>query len=245
MIECLHFYQLDPVRLIGEFYFAMILLAALGVSALSEWLARFVPPRVRVSLAMLIVVLVSAVLLIPFAQTSAHFARPGGEPRFLSQAIRDYRLDELWQVLRATPGRVWFTAFYTRLNARGTESFPTTLASLTPLFAQRQMMGGTFSHWSPIGALMWSGELYPSALRGLPEDRDDRALFGVPIEKISDQQVYDYCRRFNIITIVASINDFRTRTFLDASPYFQSYYNNGYFFCLSCEQIRERVVRGA
>ncbi|MCX7841193.1 MAG: hypothetical protein N2559_17280, partial [Anaerolineae bacterium] len=91
-------------------------------------------------------------------------------------------------------------------------------------------MGGTYSHWSPIAALMWVGDLRPPILRGRAEELDDRALFGVPIEKISDQQVYDYCRRFNITTIVASVNDFRTRTFLDASPYFQSYYNNGYFF---------------
>ncbi|MCX7841300.1 MAG: 6-pyruvoyl-tetrahydropterin synthase-related protein, partial [Anaerolineae bacterium] len=97
MIEHLYFYQLDPVRLIGEFYFAIILLAALGLSVLSEWLSRFVPPRARTPLATFIVLFVSIVLLIPFVQTSAHFPRPNGEPRFLSQAIRDYRLDELWQ----------------------------------------------------------------------------------------------------------------------------------------------------
>jgi len=229
-IERLHFYSLDPVRLIGEFYLALVLLAALGLSALSEWFARLATPRMRASLSTLITLLVSIVLLIPFAQTSAHFARADGEPRFLSQAIRDYRLDELWTTLRETPGRVWFTSFYTRLTARGTEAFPTTLATLTPLFTERQMMGGTFSHWSPIGALMWSGKLDPPVLWGLPEDQDDRALFGVPLEEISDTQVYDYCRFFNITTIVATINDFRTRAFLDASPYFESYYNNGYFF---------------
>lgn len=230
VVERLRFYQLDPVRLIGEFYFALVLLAALGVSAGSEWLARRAPPRARGVLATLIVLCASVALLLPFAQTSAHFARADGEPRFLSRARREYRFDELWQALRAAPGRVWFTSFYTRLNAHGSESLPTTLASLTPLFAQRQILGGTFSHWSPIGALMWSGELAPPVLRGLPEEQDDRALFGVPIEKISDDQVYEYCRRFNITTIVASINDFRTRTFLDASPRFESYYNNSFFF---------------
>ncbi len=229
-VERLHFYQLDPVRLIGEFYFALVLLAALGLSAASEGLARRAPLRARGVLATLIVLLTSVALLMPFAQTSAHFARADGEPRFLSQAIRDYRLAEFWATLRETSGRVWFTSFYTRLNARGNESLPTTLASLTPLFAQRQMMGGTFSHWSPIGALMWSGKIDPPALWGLPEDQDDRALFGVPIEKLNDAQVYDYCRRFNITTIVASVNDFRTRAFLDASPHFESYYNNGFFF---------------
>lgn len=230
-VERLRFYQLDSVRLIGEFYFALILLAALGLADLGEWIAqRVAPSRARASFAMLSVLLASIALLIPFAQTSAHFSQADGEPRFLRQAIADYRLDELWATLRETPGRVWFTSFYTRLNARGTESFPTTLVALTPLFANRQMMGGTFSHWSPIGAFMWTGKLDPPALWGLPEDQDDRALFGVSLEKLADAQVYDYCRRFNITTIVAGVNDFRTRTFLDASPRFESYYNNGYFF---------------
>ena len=229
-IERLHFYQLDPVRLIGEFYFALILLSALGLSDLGEWLARFVPLRVRSSFAMVITLLVSIGLLMPFAQTSAHFARADGEPRFLRQAIAEYRLDELWATLRATPGRVWFTSFYTRLNKRGIETFSTTITALAPLFTNRQIIGGTFSHWSPIGAFVWTGKIDPPVLWNLPEDQDDRALFGVPIDQVSDTQVYDYCRRFNITTIVASINDFHTRTFLDASSYFESYYNNGYFF---------------
>ena len=230
-IERLQFYQLDPVRLIGEFYFALILLSALGLSMLGESLARFVPLRVRSSFAMVITLLVSIGLLMPFVQTSAHCARADGEPRFLSQAIYEYRLDELWATLRESPGRVWFTSFYTHLNARGTESFPTTVTALTPMFSNRQIMGGTFGRWTtPISALLWSGKLNPPVLWGFPEDQDDRALFGVPIDQVSDTQLYDYCRRFNITTIVATINDFHTRTFLDASPYFESYYNNGYFF---------------
>jgi len=38
------------------------------------------------------------------------------------------------------------------------------------------------------------------------------------------------CKDLNITSIVASVNDFQTRKFLDASPYMQSYYNNGFFF---------------
>jgi hypothetical protein len=123
-----------------------------------------------------------------------------------------------------------FTSHYTRLSARGSGDFDTTIAALTPLFTQRQLMGSTYSHWSPIAALMWVGAINPPVLRGRVEEQDDRALFGVPLEKLSDAQLFEYCRRFNITTIVASINDFHTRTFLDASPHFQSYYNNGYLF---------------
>lgn len=234
LIERLRFYGLDPVRLIGEFYFPLIFLAAMGVSELGTWVSKIVEfktLKMRTLPAGAVTLLLSAFLLIRFFQTHAYYyPKENDEPRFLSQALADYRLDELWEVLRASEGRILFTSFYTHLSARGTEPFPTTLPALTPSFTQRQIMGGTFSHWSPITALMWVGQINPPVLWGRIEEQDDRALFGTPLEELSDAQLYNYCQRFNITTIVASINDFLTRTFLDASPHFQSYYNNGFFF---------------
>jgi hypothetical protein len=91
-------------------------------------------------------------------------------------------------------------------------------------------MGGTYSHWSPIAARMWTGDTNPRVLHGLSQDTDDHALFGIPLEKLTDAQLVAECQRYNITVIVASVGDFHTRVFLDASPRFQSYYNNGYFF---------------
>ncbi len=245
LIERLRVYQLDPVRLVGEFYFPLLLLAAIGASGLTDGISRLTQIalrhlRVAAPLPTLIfqrgavaatAIALIVIALIPFIQSSAQiYPRANDEPRFLNQATRDYRLNELWETLRATEGRVLFTSYKTHLTARGGEPLPTTLPSLTPLFAQRQMMGGTFSAWSPIAALMSSGTLNPPALWGLSEDQDDRALFGIPLEELSDEKLFEYCARFNITTIVASVNDFRTRTFLDASPRFQSYSNNGFFF---------------
>lgn len=245
LIERLHVYQLDPVRLVGEFYFPLLLLAAIGASQLADWISRLTQSALRHLRAALrlptlvfhrgavaaTAVALIVMSLIPFIQSSAPiYPRANGEPRFLNQATRDYRLNELWDTLRATEGRVLFTSYKTHLTARGGEPLPTTLPSLTPLFAERQMMGGTFSAWSPIAALMSSGTLNPPALWGLSEDQDDHALFGIPLEKLSDEKLFEYCARFNITTIVASVNDFRTRTFLDASLHFQSYFNNDFFF---------------
>lgn len=231
VIERWQVYQLDPVRLIGEFYFAIIILAAIGLSDLGGWIAQsFLPLHLRSPVAIGLTILASVVLALPFVQTVAYFSATNTEPCFLRQAIVDYRLDELWTTLQETPGRILYTSYFTQLNARGVESLPTTITALTPLYTNRQIMGGTFGRWSPVAALMWTGQINPPTLRGLPEEQDDRALFGVPIEKISDAQLFEYCRRFNITTIVASVNDFHTRTFLDASPRFQSYYNNDYFF---------------
>ncbi|MCI0476982.1 MAG: hypothetical protein L0Y55_12105, partial [Anaerolineales bacterium] len=233
LIEWLGCYRLNGIRLVGEYYFALIWLAAIGVSRLNAWIFA-IPFRAKIARVFLtwgITLLVSIFALIVGWQSVADFRpKENVEPRFLSQARAEYRLEELWETLRTEEGRVLFTSFYAQLNRKGDLGIPTTLPALTPLFANRQMMGGTFTHWSPIAALMWVGDTNPPVLWGRVEEIDDRALFGVPLEQLGDAQVFEYCRRFNITTIVASVNDFRTRTFLDASPRFQSYYDNGYFF---------------
>ncbi len=233
LIERLQFYRLDPVRLIGEFYLGLVLLAAIGAVQVAHWLARLANsrriPGAAAATGFLLVLWVY--LSVPFQQ-SAVALQPGRdqEPRFLSQAIKDYSLDELWETLRQAPGRVLFTSFSTRLNARGGEAFPTTLAALTPLYTKRPIIGGTYSHWSPIAALVWVGNPTPPVLEGLAEDQDDRGLFGVAWEELDHAVFAAYCRRLNVSTIVASSYDYQTRLFLDASPHLQSYFNNGYFF---------------
>ncbi len=231
LIERLNVYQLDPVRLIGEFYFALIWLAAIGVSELAAWAPWAFRIQNTPRWSAVAAILVGALFTLPFLQSTAYYhSKVNDEPRWLDQAISDYRLQEFWDVLRETPGRVMFTSFYTRLNAHSTDPLPTTLSALTPLFTQRQLIGGTFTEWSPIAALTWVGRINPPVLWGLSEEQDDRALLGAPLEKLSDEQFAALCRRLNITAIVASINDVRTRTFLDASPRLRSYYNNGFFF---------------
>ena len=226
LIEQWQFYAIDPVRLIGEYYFPLVLLAAVGVSEIGDRVFKS-----RQMLRSVATVGVGILFVIPLLQQLDYFhPKPNAEPRFLSQATRDYRLDDLWEILRATPGRVLFTSSLTNLNARGGEPFPTTLTALTPLFTNRPLMGGTYSHWSPIAALMWTGDLYPHALEGLVQDQDDRSLFGIPLETSTDEQLVTYCERFNVTAIVASVNDYQARSWLDASARFQSYANNGFFF---------------
>jgi hypothetical protein len=241
LIDQLHIYRLDPIRLIGEYYLALTWLAAIGLSEIGKfvssmgWLRR-IPAAIRTGA---FTVLVGIGFLNASWQSLAYFQpKANDEPRFLSQAIADYRLREFWDVLRATPGRVLFTSYATNLTARGTDPFPTTLAALTPLFSNRPLMGGTYSHWSPIAAEMWVGATHPPVLQGLSQEQDDRSLFGVPLEKLSDAQLIEYCNRFNITAIVASINDIQARTFLDASPRFQSYYNNGFFFVYELKDVQ-------
>lgn len=231
LINRVHFYQLDPFRLIGEVYFALILSAAVGVSQISDWLVRFRWIKRKPFATAAITSLLCILSAIPFTQASIFFhPKDNDEPRFLSQAITDYHLNDFWGTLRASTGRILFTSFYGRLVLHGTEPFPSTLPALTPLFTNRQIMGGTFTEQSPIAGFMRSGETNPPVLWGLSENQDDQALFGTPLGQLSDKKLFEFCQHFNITTLVAGATDIQTRTFLDASPLFQSYYNDGQFF---------------
>ncbi len=145
LVERLGIYQLDPVRLLGEYYLPLVWLAAIGVGEIAQRISRAawcVNARV---LSTGLITLIGGTLLTHFVLTDPFPHLPNGnDTRFLSNVTSAYRLDELWEVLRQTEGRVMFTSFYARLDEYG---YNTTLPALSPLFTKRQIMGGTFSHW--------------------------------------------------------------------------------------------------
>lgn len=233
LVNQFHVYSIDPIRLIGEYYLAWIWLAALGSAEISRQVENlpFVTKRFGGVAGWAVMACLAAALAVPFVQSASYYQpKPGGEPRFLSQAIQDYDLEEFWATLRDTPGRVLFTFYSTELHAQGNETFPTTLSALTPLFSGKAIVGGTYTAWSPIAAHLWAGSTRPPVLWGLSQDQQDQSLFGIKLGELSDEQLADYCQRLNISTIVASVDSYQTRTFLDGSPRFQSYYNNGLYF---------------
>ncbi len=246
LIDSLNIYALDPIRLIGEYYLALILLAAIGLGALTEWVtARIQTENVRRMAEVGIVGAVCVWFVLPFAQKQQYYMpQAGDEPRFLQAARDEYALDEFWNALRESPGRVWFTSSSFHLTKHEKEPLPTTLAALTPLFSDREIIGGTYSRWSPIAALLWVGDTDPEALHGLVEEADDKTLVGVPIEELDGEQIFEWARRFNATTLVAGADDFQTRTLLDASPHFQSYYNNGLFFAYRVLEYPSTWVEG-
>lgn len=247
LIDQLQIFQIDPVRLIGEYYLAIVMLAAVGLGAVAQavadWLGK--SERTRRAVAAGMVGVVCAYGAYNFYQAHQYyFPRADREPRFLQAAREDYALDEFWQVLSETQGRIWFTSFYQHLNKRETDPLATTLTALTPLYTNREIMGGTYSRWSPIAALMWVGDPDPQVLHGLVEETDDRSLFGVPIEQVTPEQVADWITRFNITTLVASADDYQTRVMLDTLPFLQSYYNNGLFFAYRVLDSESKWVEG-
>lgn len=241
LVERLNIYTFDPVRFIGEFYFALVWLAAIGAGTLAERSGAWVGTGARRAWIIAGLALgIAAAFVAPMLSDWNQFWTRTREPFFLSDAVREYKLDEFWTTLRGEPGRVLFTSFATRLRAKGGEFQPTTLAALSPQYTGREIIGGTFTHWSPIAAALWVGESHPPVLRGLVEDNDGTRLFGVEWEQMEDRKLLEWCRRLNITTIVATADDFSARTMLDASPLFQSYYNNGLYFVYRVKDNTDR-----
>lgn len=237
LIDRLQIYRFDPVRFIGEYNFSFVWLAAIGADRLLTYAEGFYEGLFhrsawasRASGAVLVLISV-----VPAALSFQEYWTSNPEPHFLSEATRSYKLNEFWDTLRGKPGRVLFTSFYTQLHALGGEPFPTTIASLTPFFSSREIIGGTFTHWSPIAADVVMGRSRPPALEGLVELQDDVRLFGMDWASMQEDTLLAWCQRLDISTVVATSDDVNARTFLDASQHFRPYYNNGLFFLYRLE----------
>ena len=155
------------MRLIGEYYLAIVMLAAVGLGAVAqavgEWLGK--SELARRAVAVGIVGVVCAYGAYGFYQAHQYyFQREDREPRFLQAARDEYALDEFWNVLGETEGRVWFTSFYQHLNERETDPLATTITALTPLYTDREIMGGTYSALVPYRRAHVGGRCEPAGL---------------------------------------------------------------------------------
>lgn len=221
LIEKLGILLLDPVRFSAEVYLMLVLLAGLGLSYLPPWLRRTRWPTGGRVAGGLVLALTLAWLTLPFLGLLQEHRTPA---RFLKQARQTYGLDDTWKALQAGTGRVLFTSSYLSLD-----DMPTALKAATPFFSERAMVGGTFSHWSPVARLLWMGRVDVDLLPGQVELSDDKSLAGRSWAEWTDAEFLELCHRLNVTTVAATWDDINARTFLDAAPHFQSFYSDQVF----------------
>jgi hypothetical protein len=233
LIDRFGFYTLDPIRFIDEVYFPVLLLAAMGVGSIIQDARCRIQDARRQAIASCIMYLASGVLILAlvasFLGGMARF-RVGSQPRFLSQANEQYRLPELWAELKREPaGRVLVTSSQVHFHDTG-EDWPSYLMTTIPVWTGRETIGGTFHHWTPVAVTYWYGAERPAVMRELTHLLDDQRLFGRSWSQMDDAGLYEMCRRLDVTAILAADDDLNARAFLDRSPRFQSYWNNGKFF---------------
>jgi hypothetical protein len=220
LVELLGFALLDPVRFSAEVYLALVILAGLGLAYLPLWLGgRW--QRKGLAAGGLVLVLALAWLAQPVLDMVGRHRDPA---HFLDHTRRTYGLDGTWDVLGQEPGRILFTSYYSRVG-----DVPTALKATTPYFTGRPILGGTFSHWSPVARALWVGSPDAELLPGQVELTDDVSLANRPWSEWTDAGFLDLCQRLNATTVVATWDDINARTFLDGASHFQAFHADDLF----------------
>jgi hypothetical protein len=138
----------------------------------------------------------------------------------LPSVTRGLRLDDLWRTLRAAPpGRVLFVRSGVPLVYGSAWYRPHThVTALTPVLAGREILGGTFTHGSPIAALVYRGDTRREPITRLAEQLDGASLFGQALETLDAATFERYAGRFHIAAVVALEDDAEHLPFLTDNP---------------------------
>ena len=135
---------------------------------------------------------------------------------------RGLRLDDLWRVLGdAPPGRILFLRSAVPLEFRPEWWRPHThVTALTPLRAGREIIGGTFTHPSPVAGLVYTGSAGYAPITRLVEQLDGVTIFGRPLERLESAEFRRLADRLRVSAVVALDEDAGRLPFLaDASDF--------------------------
>jgi len=201
-------------RVLDAGWLALVLAAGLGVGRAIARLAERgrVPSAVAalggVGLAIALSVTSDRTLAPAGVETLALWPRAGAWPS-LAATERGLRLSALWAALRtASPGRVLFVRSSVPL-VYGTAWWRphTHVTALTPVAAARPIVNGTFTHPSPVAALVYRGSAGHGAITSLVERLDGASLFGRPLDVLDAATLNDHARRLGISVVVALEDD--------------------------------------
>jgi len=224
-------------RLADGLHWALVVGGALGVAALAARLAR---PRVVVPLA-----LVACLPLAwgPYEPGLSLWPRAGQWPKE-PEVVRGLGLDALWPVLHAAPpGRILFVRSGVSLDWWPEWWRPHThLTALTPIRAGRAIIGGTFTHPSPVAGLIYTGSAANRPLTLLAEQRDGRTLFGVPLAALDAETFDRRAARLGISTVVAMDEDVGVAPFLEQNPELRRSSRSGSFNVFVFRAARDEFV---
>ncbi len=138
--------------------------------------------------------------------------------------VRGLRMEALWRALAdAPPGRVLFVRSGVPL-VYGPEWWRahTHITALTPRETGRAIVNGTFTHPSPIAALVYRGDAGPGAITDLVERLDGVSLFGRPLETLDAAALEAYAQRLRVSAIVALEDDLPRLAALADHPRFRT-----------------------
>jgi hypothetical protein len=184
-------------------WMALIIAAALSAARLTQRLPATIPPAALGLGAVLVVVLLSL-------RSDTLALRPAAAPWPALRSIeRGLRLHDFWTALSRLPsGRVLFVRSGVPL-AHGRDWWrPHTHATaLTPAASGRDIVHGTFTHPSPIAALVYRGDAGRGPITQLVEQLDGHSLFGEPLHAMDVARFSTRAERLGIVAVIALEDD--------------------------------------
>jgi len=219
VVEPLGVRWLPADRVLDAFWLALVLAAGLAAGRLLERLAS----RPALPAAVTAPAAVAAAIALSLAghNTLALWPRPSAWPSYASLE-RGLRLPALWTALRGAPaGRVLFVRSAVPI-VYGTEWWRphTHVTALAPRLAGRAIVNGTFTHPSPIAALVYRGDAGRGPITGLVERLDGRSLFGRPLPDLDAATFNAHARRLGVSVVVALDEDLPRLPALADNPSF-------------------------
>jgi hypothetical protein len=196
-------------RLMDGLYWGLVLGGAIGFGALATWFTRPLVPA-------LLALAVCALLAWGAYEPGLSLWPAARQWPKEQEVVRGLRMDALWGVIRsAPPGRVLFVRSGVPLDWRPEWwRAHTHITALTPLRTGRSIVGGTFTHPSPVAGLLYTGSAANRPLTRLAEERDGRSLFGHALETLDPETFNRLARLLGISTIVALEDDVGRAAFL-------------------------------
>ncbi len=203
VVEALGLRWLPADRLADSAWLAFVLAAGAAAGRLIA-----VPALARARPAICLAAIAGAALLGLPGRTLTLWPRAADWPHYETIA-RGARLDALWSTLRSVPsGRILFVRSGVPL-VYGTEWWRphTHVTAITPVMAGRDIVNGTFTHPSPVAALVYRGDSGLGAITELVERLDGRRLFGRPLEELDALTLNAYADRLGVSAVVALDED--------------------------------------
>lgn len=210
---------LPAERVMDGFWLALVLAAGAGAGRLLQPLAD----RGGVPTSALAVgaVLVASALSLVGHDTLTLWPRGGTWPSYVATE-RGLRLPALWAALRDAPeGRVLFVRSGVPL-VYGPEWWRphTHVTALTPLTTGRAIVNGTFTHPSPVAALVYRGDAGRGPITELAERLDGHSLFGQPLQALDAATFNAHAQRLGVSVVVALDEDLPRLPALADNPRF-------------------------
>jgi len=213
ILETVGLHWLPADRVVDGMWMAFIVVAGLNVDrlvqAVSAGIRRMVPRYGRAAMATAAVCALVAALALGLVNRTLFLWPRGGEwPSYVATA-RGLNLDALWSTLASAPeGRVLFVRSGVPL-VFGTEWWRphTHVTALTPLSTRRGIVNGTFTHPSPVAALVYRGSPERGAITTLVERLDGVSLFGRSLDALDAGPLNAWLDRLGISVIVGLDDD--------------------------------------